>query len=694
MKIARKIHRAFRGDVGPKALALELLRRSRVSLTRNRERARLQSSENEAAHLLPVFARMSSKELLAHFRNREQPYFFPGFSDGQSVANAQRSIFPSQTVDLVGAAERIIANHSWRLLGFDEKCFGAEINWHQDPVSGVIWPLEFHQDIELHRGDGSDARVLWELNRLGHLITLSRAFVVTKDEKFAVEVFTQLESWTSQNPFGRGVNWTCAMEVALRAMNLLGIFQLLRHSEQMSERSLSLMLSLLDGHGRFIQRNLEFSYIATSNHYLSDVVGLLWLGLLLPELENGKKWRSFGRREMLREMDKQVLPDGADFESSTGYHRLASELFLYSFILCRANGIRLDEKYWQKLHKILAYSRAYLRPDGMAPLIGDSDSGQVFPIRRRVGRDHAYVSAIGATLFKAGDLKPSIVEMPEELLWILGHDAVLEYQKLTPREEKSGAFPEAGTYIFRQDDLYLLFNASGAGIHGRGSHGHNDVLSIEVSACGRAFIVDPGTFVYTANLRERQLFRSTGYHSTVEVDDIEQNVTLEEAPFVIGDEAHPRCVLWETGVEVDRVIAEHDGYRRLPQPVTHRRSVTFHKPDRWWLVEDEFVGEGDHNFAIRFHFDAGLKVDSYAEGMVLAAGTTNGTKLLVCPLDSEQKPELESQFTSSDYGEKKPSVSACWSMSGRVPRTFRWAIIPVCEGDSVVDRLNSIRRTV
>jgi len=89
MKIARKIHRAFRGDVGPKALALELLRRSRVSLTRNRERARLQSSENEAAHLLPLFARMSSKELLAHFRNREQPYFFPGFSDCDSVANAQ-----------------------------------------------------------------------------------------------------------------------------------------------------------------------------------------------------------------------------------------------------------------------------------------------------------------------------------------------------------------------------------------------------------------------------------------------------------------------------------------------------------------------------------------------------------------------------------------------------------------------------
>jgi uncharacterized heparinase superfamily protein len=301
------------------------------------------------------------------------------------------------------------------------------------------------------------------------------------------------------------------------------------------------------------------------------------------------------------------------------------------------------------------------------------------------------VLSIGATVFKDAALKPDNVETPEELLWILGHNAAREYHDLTPREEESQAFQDAGTYILRQGGLYLLFNASGVGINGRGSHGHNDALSIEVSACGRAFIVDPGSFVYTANLRERHLFRSTAYHSTIEVDNIEQNVTHEQAPFVMGDESHPRLVLWETGVKVDRVTAEHDGYRRLPQPVTHRRSVTFHKPERWWLVEDELIGEGDHKFAIRFHFDAGLEVN-YAEGMVVAVDTTSGTKLLVCPLGLSQEPELESQFTSTDYGQKKPSVSACWSVSGRVPRSFRWAIIPVCEGDSKEDRVNSIRR--
>ena len=85
-------------------------------------------------------------------------------------------------------------------------------------------------------------------------------------------------------------------------------------------------------------------------------------------------------------MDKQILADGADSESSTGYHRLKLELLLYSLILCRQNGIEIEQKYWQKLSAMAEYTRAYLRPDGRAPLIGDSDSGQILPIVKRDGR--------------------------------------------------------------------------------------------------------------------------------------------------------------------------------------------------------------------------------------------------------------------------------------------------------------------
>ena len=271
-----------------------------------------------------------------------------------------------------------------------------EIQWTRDPLSNYAWPLDYHRDIKLVRTDGSDVRVLWELNRLGHFLTLACAYSVTKDERYSTEFFAQLRSWAAQNPYGHGPNWACAMEVALRAMNLLAAFEIFRHSPQLDSDFLQFFLRLLQQHGNYIRRNLEFSYIATSNHYLSDVVGLLWLGLLLPELRDAGAWRDFGLDQTLREMDKQVLADGADFESSTGYHRFVTELFLYSFMLCRANNIAIEKRYWSKLHQMLVYIRAYLRPDGFAPLIGDTDSGQVLPVVRRRADDHAYLLAIGA----------------------------------------------------------------------------------------------------------------------------------------------------------------------------------------------------------------------------------------------------------------------------------------------------------
>jgi hypothetical protein len=74
------------------------------------------------------------------------------------------------------------------------------------------------------------------------------------------------------------------MEVALRAINILAAFENIRQSPEIDPDSLHFFLRLLQQHGTYIQNNLEFSHIATSNHYLSDVAGLLWLGVLLPEL--------------------------------------------------------------------------------------------------------------------------------------------------------------------------------------------------------------------------------------------------------------------------------------------------------------------------------------------------------------------------------------------------------------------------
>ena len=624
MGVTNKLKRALRGEVNLRTAAREVFRRTYTAALSRRERAAL--GQERGLELKREFSAISPEGILTHFRNENR----------RGAAELLRHFRNKAPISFFDSA-RLASDSGFNPPPSDARLVDSR-GWRRDPRSGYEWPLDYHRDIKLMRYDGSDIRTVWELNRLGHLLRL----------KDTTEFLNQLRSWHDQNPYARGPNWTCAMEVALRAMNILVAFEQHRTSPQLDADALQFILRLLQQHGRFIYDNLEFSYLATSNHYLSDVTGLLWLGVMLPELRDATEWRSFGLAELLREMDKQVLADGADYESSTGYHRFVTELFLYSFMLCRAHDIKIDQRYWRKLHQMLAFIRGYLRPDGLAPLIGDTDGGQVLPIEPHHANDHAYVLDIGAEVFSDPDLKL--------------------------RDGSSRAFPDTGLYIMRKDDCYLCFNASGVGINGRGSHGHNDALSIEVCARGRTFIVDPGTYVYSADLQMRHAFRSTAYHSTVKIDGQEQNTTDIDMPFVIGNEARPRVLEWQSNADYDKVVAEHYGYRRLPASITHRRTVTFAKRECSWLIEDEFFGAGEHEFEVWFHFDYGLQLEVRG-AEIEGRDTTRDPGLTVSSLSLDQPPSLVNQHVSRDYGELMKSVSACWRVSGHVTK-LSWKIYP------------------
>jgi hypothetical protein len=690
--ITRRIKRALRGRVSLRAALLESGRRVVVALRHGRERAALNGRTEDSAplkaQLTQAFARLSDAELLAHFRTRTSPKFFAGF--GAAESEDERISLAEKFSGVVAEAREIVSAHRWPLLGFGTLDFGAEVDWLRDPASGARWPLVFHGDVALARGDGSDVRVLWELNRLGQLVTLARAYTLTNEESFAEEFFKQVESWRAQNPVSFGPNWACAMEVSLRAMNLLAAFQVFTRSRAMDERRLAAMLALFDAHGRYVRRNLEFSYIATGNHYLSDVTGLLWLGVLLPELRAAEEWRAFGLRETLREMDKQVLADGADCEASTGYHRFVTELFLYTFILCRANEIEIDEMRRQRLRSMLEYIRAYLRPDGRAPLVGDTDGGRALQLTGRDADEHAFLLAIGVALFGEPRFKLS-GEAPEEVFLLLGPEGVQTYSELKTEgalAAESAVFEQAGACVMREGDLYLMLSASGAGLAGRGAHGHNDALSVEVSARGVSFIADAGTYVYTADTRAREQFRSTAFHSTVEVDGAEQSMTRADAPFFIGDEARPRIIRFESDAARDIAVAEHHGYERLKAgPITHRRAVTFDKHEGFWLVEDTLAGAGEHDFRFIFHAAPGRETKLLDGSTVEIHDAASGARLIVASLSLLCEAALEPRCSSRNYGSKVETVAAVWTLRASAPLEARWLLVPIGAGEDARARL-------
>ena len=67
----------------------------------------------------------------------------------------------------------------------------------------------------------NDARVgniklVWELGRHQHLIPLAVAYACSGDTRYRDAVTQQIEGWIKANPFGLGVHWCSALEVALR----------------------------------------------------------------------------------------------------------------------------------------------------------------------------------------------------------------------------------------------------------------------------------------------------------------------------------------------------------------------------------------------------------------------------------------------------------------------------------------------
>src|SRR4029078_693682 len=126
---------------------------------------------------------------------------------------------------------------------------------------------------------------------------------------------------------------------------------------------------------------------------------------------------------------------------------------------------------------------------------------------------------------------------------------------------------------------------------------------------------------------------------------------------------------WTSNDGHDKVVAEHNGYARLPNAVVHRRTIVFDKHDGSWLIDGEFISTDEHDYEVRFHFAPGLDV---TKSDTAATASDGKSQLTITALDPA-KLSLENQSTSFDYGEKQESVTACWRASGKVEK-LRWQI--------------------
>ena len=152
---------------------------------------------------------------------------------------------------------------------------------------------------------------------------------------------------------------------------------------------------------------------------------------------------------------------------------------------------------------------------------------------------------------------------------------------------------------------HLVFDCGPFGIAANPGHGHSDCLSFTLAANGRPLLVDPGTYVYEADMGWRNAFRGTRFHNTVVIDG-EDQTPLEEV-FGVGRQANCRIRSALFGRTVHLIDAEHDGYSRLQGKPSHRR-VLIELGRDGWLVADFLEGNGKHDVEALWHFHPDLEV--------------------------------------------------------------------------------------
>ncbi|MFN0118239.1 MAG: alginate lyase family protein [Elusimicrobiota bacterium] len=487
--------------------------------------------------------------------------------------------------------------------------FEGLIPWHFDFKSNVGWDSNaFYKDLKFGDVQGVDVKVPWELSRCAHFIRLGQAYYLTNDEKYVRGILSHWKDWFHQNPLYHGINWACPMDVSLRVCNWILSWEFICQSNEISDDFKKQVLESMFQHGMYIYRHLEWGGDVSTNHYLSNLQGLLYIGLFIGH----DKWVSFSKKEITKALFSQTFPDGFDFEGSTAYHRLVLEMFFFSsLVLSRKesevqniSGTSSDDLsnirfHWgapfvERLRLMFSKAHDLMDSQGIVPLIGDNDSGRIHSFLTHSDVDWRYLSEWGYLLFKenAFRLNDSFLS---DYWWVFGHlNLNTSVVGVSSHEDVVQTKGSSGLITMKGKRDRLIFNCLPNGTRGVGNHTHNDKLSFCLSVEGDHFFVDPGTVCYTSDPDLRNRMRSTHYHSTVMIDQNEQNRFIDGSLFSLKNDAKCSFSIKPDGL---RVEASHTGFKKIDGHVIHQRVIERATRELKWKIEDSFGGLGEHRLS-------------------------------------------------------------------------------------------------
>jgi hypothetical protein len=606
----------------------------------------------------------------ARFRGDARGRFFFAPEELDARTRIVRERLPSVADEVVREAGEV-CRHRFRLLGYSGLDYGPEIDWHLDAVSGKRSPLDPWFRIPfLDFNLVGDHKVIWELNRHQHLITLARAWRFTGSSRYVDEIVAQWRSWQDANPYPLGINWASSLEVAFRSLSWLWVRELLADCDSIPQGLRTSWVRALALNGRHIERYLS-TYFSPNTHLIGEASALFFIGTLCPQLPAARRWQQRGWDILLAETARQVRIDGVYFEQSLYYHVYALDFFLHARQLAAGNGIEIPAGFDQALRRMLEVLQE-LCWAGVPEGFGDDDGGRVFNPRRNRAEHMRDPLALGAGIFGGF----SAAELTEEAVWLLGLEEI-STAPCPPPPFASKAFSSGGIYVMAAANPVpecLTIDGGPQGT-GRSGHGHADALSVRLTSGGRRVLIDSGTFSYRDGA-ERDRFRGTSAHNTLRVDGQDQAVA--DGPFAWTAIPNVTVERWLQGVTFTLLAGSHSGYGRLEDPVRHRRfvlHVTGGDGGRrgFWLVRDVAEGKGLHQLEILWHLAPDLMATKEGDGFLIqprgprTAGLDTMRLHLLPASTSNWTHDLAFAEVSPAYGVKEQAPFVWSSASVNLP---------------------------
>ncbi len=501
--------------------------------------------------------------------------------------------------------------------------FQTENTWPEEPFSPTI---NISQRVDI-----GDIRTNWELNRHFQFTALAKSYYCTKDQKYLSELKELFSDWNKHNIFLHGVEWTSAMELAIRVNSWVYTLAFLKKAGCKEDIIGELEHGILVMTDYIMKHRARFS--SANNHLIVEMYAVAVVGILT----DYAPWKVDALKILTEELPRQNYADGVNKEMSLHYQSFVMEAYGLLWLLMMKNHIEVPAVWKSYLTAMTEFVADSTDDFGTTMEFGDSDEGKILDLNGAVENHYQYVLNLMSCLL---DKRYTDSEWHENLEWIVPPTIRTEKERYTPGLVCSRK--EGGYTFLRSKDRRVLIGMDHADL-GYGSiaaHGHADALSFQLFIDGKPIFVDSGTYNYHVTPEDRNTFRKTAAHNTVMIDDREQSVML--GPFIWGTRAKAELV----------DLTEEKGWvtvqMRCSGPAgVHNRTIAFDQVSSVEIRDDV----GEHQGNAFFHFPSESQIELEENRAVVCS---SGKRIVLN--SNGEKIKSTAYGVSSTYGTKTLAV--------------------------------------